>query len=128
MDIKFEYENNCLFNKFIEGINELLNIPLLNNNNFNDNILIKIKEAINIEKNLEKSYDNYKKIFSDNDKYLIYFKNLISELNLKNYEEFYEFIQKLFVKNIKESERMKQIKKALINDSSPDNQKLIKKI
>jgi hypothetical protein len=47
---------------------------------------------------------------------------------LKNYEEFYEFVQKLFVKNIKESERMKQIKKALINDSSPDNQKLIKKI
>ena len=126
MDIKFEYENNCLFNKFIEGINELLNIPLLNNNNFNDNILIKIKEAINIEKNLEKSNDSYKKIFSDNDKYLIYFKNLISELNLKNYEEFYEFVQKLFVKNIKESERMKQIKKALINDSSPDNQKLIK--
>ena len=27
MDIKYDYENNSLFNNFIEGINELLNIP-----------------------------------------------------------------------------------------------------
>ena len=32
----------------------------------------------------------------------------------------------MFVKNIKENERMKQIKKALINDTNPDNQKVLK--
>ena len=126
MDIKFDYENNLLFNKFIEGINELLNIPLLNNNNFNDNILKKIREAINIEKSLEKSNDKYRQIFLENNKYLIHFKNLINELNLKNFEEFYLFVQNLFVKNIKEKERMKQIKKALIKDTTPDNKKLMK--
>ena len=126
MDIKFDYENNILFNKFIEGINELLNIQLLNNNNFNDNILKKIREAINIEKSLEKSNDKYRRIFSENNKYLIYFKNLLIELNLKNFEEFYEYVQNMFVKNIKENERMKQIKKALINDSNPDNHQLMK--
>ena len=126
MDIKFDYENNILFNDFIEGINELLNIPLLNNNNFNDNILKKIKEAINIEQNLKKSNDKYKKIFTDNDKYLNYFKSLLKELNLQTYEELYNYVQNMFVKNIKENERMKQIKKALINDTAPDNQKLMK--
>ena len=126
MDIKFDYENNILFNDFIEGINELLNIPLLNNNNFNDNILKKIKEAINIGKNLKKANDKYKKIFTENDKYLSYFKSLLQELNLQNYEELYNFVQNIFVKNIKENERMKQIKKTLINDTAPDNQKLMK--
>ena len=126
MDIKFDYENNNLFNKFIEGINELLNIPLLNNNNFNDNILKKIREAINIEKSLEKSNDKYRQIFMENNKYLKYFKNLLNELNLKSFEEFYEYVQNLFVKNIKENERMKQIKKALINDSTPDNHRFLK--
>ena len=126
MDIKFDYENNTLFNKFIEGINELLNIPLLNNNNFNDNILKKIREAINIEKSLEKSNDKYRQIFMENNKYLKYFKNLLNELNLKSFEEFYEYVQNLFVKNIKENERMKQIKKALINDSTADSQRFLK--
>ena len=126
MDIKFDYENNILFNDFIEGINELLNISFLNNNNFNDNILKKIKENINIEQNLKKSNDKYKKVFKENDKYLTYFKSLLKELNLQNYEELYNFVQNMFVKNIKENERMKQIQKALINDTAPDNQKLMK--
>ena len=50
----------------------------------------------------------------------------MKELKLQNYEELYNFVQNIFVKNIKENERMKQIKKALINDTAPDNQKLMK--
>ena len=126
MDIKFDYENNILFNNFIEGINELLNIPLLNNNNFNDNLLKKLKELINCKNNYEISNNKYKKLFQDNHKYLLYFKSLLNHLNIFSYEELYKFVQDMFVKNIKENERMKQIKKALINDTNPDNQKVIK--
>ena len=126
MDIKFDYENNILLNNFIEGINELLNMPFLNNNNYNDNILKKLKELINCENDLEISNNKYKKLFKENNKYLIYFKNLLSNLNLYSYEELYKFVQDMFVKNIKENERMKQIKKALINDRNPDNQKVLK--
>ena len=126
MDIKFDYENNILFNNFIEGINELLNIPLLNNNNFNDNLLKKLKELINCKNNYEISNNKYKKLFQDNHKYLIYFKSLLNHLNIFSYEELYKFVQDMFVKNIKENERMKQIKKALINDTNPDNQKVLK--
>ena len=126
MDIKFDYENNILLNNFIEGINELLNMPFLNNNNYNDNILKKIKELVNCENDLEISNNKYKKLFKENNKYLIYFKNLLSNLNLYSYEELYKFVQDMFVKNIKENERMKQIKKALINDTTPDNQKVLK--
>ena len=126
MDIKFDYENNILLNNFIEGINELLNMPFLNNNNYNDNILKKLKELINCENDLEISNNKYKKLFKENNKYLIYFKNLLSNLNLYSYEELYKFVQDMFVKNIKENERMKQIKKALINDTTPDNQKVLK--
>ena len=126
MDIKFDYENNILLNDFIEGINELLNMPFLNNNNYNDNILKKLKDLINCENDLEISNNKYKKLFKENNKYLIYFKNLLSNLNLYSYEELYKFVQDMFVKNIKENERMKQIKKALINDRNPDNQKVLK--
>lgn len=126
MDIKFDYENNILLNNFIEGINELLNMPFLNNNNYNDNILKKLKDLINCENDLEISNNKYKKLFKENNKYLIYFKNLLSNLNLYSYEELYKFVQDMFVKNIKENERMKQIKKALINDRNPDNQKVLK--
>jgi hypothetical protein len=126
MDIKFDYENNILLNNFIEGINELLNMPFLNNNNYNDNILKKLKDLINCENDLEISNNKYKKLFKENSKYLIYFKNLLSNLNLYSYEELYKFVQDMFVKNIKENERMKQIKKALINDRNPDNQKVLK--
>ena len=126
MDIKFDYENNILLNNFIEGINELLNMPFLNNNNYNDNILKKLKDLINCENDLEISNNKYKKLFKENSKYLIYFKNLLSNLNLYSYEELYKFVQDMFVKNIKENERMKQIKKALINDTNPDNQKVLK--
>ena len=126
MDIKFDYENNILLNNFIEGINELLNMPFLNNNNYKDNILKKLEELINCENDLEISNNKYKKLFKENNKYLIYFKNLLSNLNLYSYEELYKFVQDMFVKNIKENERMKQIKKALINDTTPDNQKVLK--
>ena len=125
MDIKFDYENNILFNNFIEGINELLNIPLLNNKNCNDNIFKKLTELIKINKNLEKINNKYQKIFRYNNKYLIYFKNLLKDLNLQNFEQFYEFVKNLFVKNVKEKERLEQIKKALINDSKPNTQKLM---
>lgn len=126
MDIKFDYENNILFRNFIEGINELLNIPLLNNNNSNDNFIEKLKELINCKNNYEISNNKYKKIFQENHKYLIYFKSLLKHLNIASYEELYKFVQDMFVKNIKENERMKQIKKALINDTNPDNQKVLK--
>lgn len=125
MDIKFDYENNILTNNFIKGIKELLKIPMINKN-FDDDILDKLKELIKCNNDLEISNNKYEKLFKENNKYLIYFKNLIRDLNLFSYEELYKYIQDTFVKNIKENERMKLIKKALINDSKPDRQILLK--
>ena len=62
-------------------------MPFLNNNNYNDNILKKLKELINCENDLEISNNKYKKLFKENNKYLIYFKNLLSNLNLYSYED-----------------------------------------
>ena len=125
MDIKFDYENNILFNNFIEGINELLNIPLINNNNFNDNIIKKITELSNINKNLKRINNEYKIIFLENNKFLKNFKKLLSDLNIESFEQFYDFVQNIFIKNVAENERMNQIKKALINESKPNSQRLL---
>ena len=126
MDIKFEYENNILFKNFIEGINELLNISLLNNNNFKEIILNKVNELIKLKNNLNKSNDKYKYLIEENNKYLLYFNNLIKVLNIQNFDQLENFIQNTFVKNIKENERMKKIKKALITESTPDKKKIKK--
>ena len=126
MDIKFEYENNILFNNFIEGINELLNISFLNNSNFNESILNKVNELIKIKNNLNQSNDKYKYLIEENNKYLLYFNNLIKVLNIQNFDELENFIQNTFVKNIKENERMKKIKNALITESTPDKNKIKK--
>ena len=119
MDIKYEFENNILFNKFKEGIDELLDDALLTNVSLNDtNIYDKVNNLINIKNNLDNTNTKYKYLFEQNNKYIIYINNLLNGLDIPNLEELDIFIKDIFLTNIKENERMKQIKKALINDTS----------
>lgn len=122
MDIKYEFENNILFNKFKEGINELLDNALFTKYNLDDlddaNIYDKVNGLINIKNNLDNTNTEYKYLFEQNNKYIIYINNLLNGLELPNFEELEVYIKDIFMNNIKENERMKQIKKALINDSS----------
>ena len=122
MDIKYEFENNILFNKFKEGINELLDNALFTKYNLDDlddaNIYDKVNGLINIKNNLDNTNTEYKYLFEQNNKYIIYINNLLNGLELPNFEELEAYIKGIFMNNIKENERMKQIKKALINDSS----------
>ena len=124
MDIKFEYENNILYNKFIEGLNELLSsIPILSINNSGNNIANKINRLLHLKnklKNLEEKYSNKN---TDNEHYDIYFTSLLNELNLKSFEELKEYIKSLFLKNIQENKRMREITNALIDDSFFPEQK-----
>ena len=121
MDIKYEFENNILFNKFKEGIDELLDDALLTNVSLNDtNIYDKVNNLINIKNNLDNTNTKYKYLFEQNNKYIIYINNLLNGLDLPNFEELEAYIKGIFMNNIKENERMKQIKKALINDTSPN--------
>lgn len=120
MDIKYEYENNILFNKFKEGIDELLKNSLFTNDNQNDNnIYDKVNDLINVKNNLDNKNTEYKYLFEQNNKYIIYINNLLNGLDLPNFEELDSFIKDIFMSNIKENERMNKIKKALINDTSP---------
>ena len=122
MDIKYEFENNILFHKFKEGINELLDNALFTNDNIdnldNANIYDKVNGLINIKNNLDNTNTEYKYLFEQNNKYIIYINNLLNGLDLPNFEELEVYIKDIFMNNIKENERMKQIKKALINDTS----------
>lgn len=122
MDIKYEFENNILFYKFKEGINELLDNALFTNNNLDNlddvNIYDKVNGLINIKNNLDNTNTEYKYLFEQNNKYIIYINNLLNGLDLPNFEELEVYIKDIFMNNIKENERMKQIKKALINDTS----------
>lgn len=122
MDIKYEFENNILFNKFKEGINELLDNALFTKYNLDDlddaNIYDKVNGLINIKNNLDNTNTEYKYLFEQNNKYIIYINNLLNGLELPNFEELEVYIKDIFMNNIKENERMKQIKKALINDTS----------
>ena len=122
MDIKYEFENNILFNKFKEGINELLDNALFTRYNLDDlddaNIYDKVNGLINIKNNLDNTNTEYKYLFEQNNKYIIYINNLLNGLELPNFEELEAYIKGIFMNNIKENERMKQIKKALINDTS----------
>ena len=122
MDIKYEFENNILFNKFKEGINELLDNALFTRYKLDDlddaNIYDKVNGLINIKNNLDNTNTEYKYLFEQNNKYIIYINNLLNGLELPNFEELEAYIKGIFMNNIKENERMKQIKKALINDTS----------
>ena len=127
MDIKYEYEYNNLYNQLIEGLNELLNLSMTTNNSYyNDTILKKLNDYTNIQKTLNQSNDKYKYLIEENTKYLQYFSNLLKDLNLKNLEELRISIRNIFVKNIKEKERMKKIKNALINETTLDKKQIKK--
>ena len=120
MNINLDYESNILNNKFIQGIKDLFNLHFYNNNNNNKicihKIFNKINELINIQKNSEKLKEEYKHLIEDNNKYSIYLKNLLIDLNLRTLNDLEEVIHFLFIKNIKENANMKQIKKALIKE------------
>ena len=118
MDMKIEYEKNILYDKFIEGLKELLsNIQIFNISNSDNNISNKINRLLHLKNKLK----NYEEKFSikkaDNDKYYIYFTSLLNEMNLKSFEELKEYIINIFIKNIKENKRMKEITSALISDN-----------
>ena len=119
MDTKIEHEKNLLYDEFIEGLNELLkNISILNNiNNSDNNIANKINRLLHLKNKLEYLEEKYSNQKQDNDKYYIYFTSLLNQLNLKNFDELKEFIINIFIKNIKENKRMKEITNALINES-----------
>ena len=114
LNIKYNYEKTVLNNKFIEGINELLNITILNINNSDKNILFnKINRLIH----LKNKYDSYIK---DKNKYYIYIASLLNQLNIKNLEILKKYIKNMFMKNIQENKKLNEITKALINDSLYD--------
>ena len=119
MDMKIEYEKNVLLDEFIKGLNELLgNISLLNNFNSTDNnIANKINRLLHLKNKLEYFEEKYSTNQLDNDKYYIYFSSLLNKLNLNNFEELKEYIINIFIKNIKENKRMKEITNALISEN-----------
>ena len=118
MDIKFEYEKNILYDKFTEGLNELLlNIPILNINNSDNNIANKINRLLHLKNKLNNYEEKYSSKKIDNNKYYLYFTNLLTQLKLKSFEELKEYIKNIFIKNIQENKRMKEITNALINDN-----------
>ena len=119
MDMKIEYEKNVLLDEFIKGLNELLgNISLLNNFNSTDNnIANKINRLLHLKNKLEYFEEKYSTNKLDNDKYYIYFSSLLNKLNLNNFEELKEYIINIFIKNIKENKRMKEITNALISEN-----------
>ena len=118
MDMKIEYEKNILYDKFIDGLKELLsNIQIFNISNSDNNISNKINRLLHLKNKLQ----NYEEKFSikkaDNDKYYLYFTSLLNEMNLKSFEELKEYIINIFIKNIKENKRMKEITSALTSDN-----------
>ena len=121
MDLKFDYDNNLLINEFIDGVNNLLNISLPNqnneNNNQNNNILAKINQLIDLKNNLYNSINKYDYLLKENNKYKNYFTSLINNLNLNNIYELDEFIKKMYIKNIKENNHMRKITETLINET-----------
>ena len=129
MDIKYYYENNLLMNEFIEGINKLLGtIPLSNNGNNDDtNLTKKINELIDIKNNLDNNNNKYKYFLEKNNNYFFYYKNLLNNLNLKNFTELEEFIKNLYIKNLKDNDNMQKIQNTLMNESSPGHKNKDKK-
>ena len=119
MDMKIEYEKNILLDEFIEGLNQLLgNISLLNNfNNSDNNIANKINRLLHLKNKLEYFEEKYTTNKLDNDKYYIYLSSLLNKLNLNSFDELKEYIINIFIKNIKENKRMKEITSALINEN-----------
>ena len=119
MDMKFEYENNNLYDKFIEGLNEFLsNLSILNMKNSDYNIANKINRLLHIKNKLQILGEKYEETTMNNSKYYIYFTSLFNKLNLKNFNELKEYITNLLLKNIQENKRFNDITNALINDSS----------
>ena len=127
MDIKYEFENNKLYNEFIQGINELLKITLLNIHNYNalnnNNIFDKINDLIDIKNNLKNSNNKYKYLLEESNIYLNYFNNLIHTLNLQDLNDLENFLQNIYMKNFEQNKKMKQIKNTLISDTSPNRLK-----
>jgi len=118
MDMKIEYEKNILYDKFIEGLKELLsNIQIFNISNSDNNISNKINRLLHLKNKLQNYEEKYSIKKADNDKYYIYFTSLLNEMNLKSFEELKEYIINIFIKNIKENKRMKEITSALISDN-----------
>ena len=129
MDIKYYYENNLLINEFIEGINKILaTVPLSNNGNNDDNNLIKkINELIDIKNNLDNNNNKYKYFLEKNNNYYFYYKNLLNNLNLKNFAELEDFIKNLYIKNLKDNDHMQKIQNTLMSESSPGHKNKDKK-
>ena len=118
MDMKIEYEKNILYDKFIEGLKELLsNIQIFNISNSDSNISNKINRLLHLKNKLQNYEEKYSIKKADNDKYYIYFTSLLNEMNLKSFEELKEYIINIFIKNIKENKRMKEITSALISEN-----------
>ncbi len=118
MDMKIEYEKNILYDKFFEGLKELLsNIQIFNISNSDNNISNKINRLLHLKNKLQNYEEKYSIKKADNDKYYIYFTSLLNEMNLKSLEELKEYIINIFIKNIKENKRMKEITSALISEN-----------
>ena len=119
MDLKYNYDNHLLINEFIYGVNNILNLSLLNPNNEiinQNNLLVKIIQLIDLKNNLYKSINKYDCLLKDN-KYYNYFTSLLNNLNLKNIYELDTFIKTIYIENIKEDSHMKKIKDTLIKES-----------
>ena len=118
MDMKIEYEKNILYDKFIEGLKELLsNIQIFNISNSDNNISNKINRLLHLKNKLQNYEEKYSIKKADNDKYYIYFTSLLNEKNLKSFEKLKEYIINIYIKNIKENKRMKEITSALISEN-----------
>ena len=130
MDLKYIYDNDLLINEFIDGVNKLLNISLLGQNNEKsnlNNLVEKINQLIDLKNNLYNNINKYEYLLKENNKYYIYFTSLLNNLNLKNIFELDKFIKNAYIKNIKENDHMKKITDTLFNESLSTNQKTERK-
>ena len=130
MDLKYIYDNDLLINEFIDGVNKLLNISLLSQNNEKsnlNNLVEKINQLIDLKNNLYNNINKYEYLLKENNKYYIYFTSLLNNLNLKNIFELDKFIKNAYIKNIKENDHMKKITDTLFNESLSTNQKTERK-
>ena len=130
MDLKYIYDNDLLINEFIDGVNKLLNISLLSQNNEKsnlNNLVEKINQLIDLKNNLYNNINKYEYLLKENNKYYIYFTSLLNNLNLKNIFELDKFIKNAYIKNIKENDHMKKITNTLFNESLSTNQKTERK-
>ena len=123
-NLKYNYENNILKDKFISGIEQLLILSKISNDNSNNNS----NKANDIYYNITNIINNRNKYINDikkysiqkleNKKYYNYCFNLCRKLNLNNIEELYKYLKNLKSNNDKEARKIIKMKHVLFDENT----------